>query len=331
MKQTTLPGTDVVISQLALGCWGLTSDFHWGTRDPDAAKATVSAAMDEGISFFDTAAMYADGANESLLGELLKGCRGRVQIATKSVPQRKSADEIKVDLEASLERLQTDYVDLYQIHWAGADEELADAWGGMVELKQTGRTRAIGVCNLGPRQLDIVSAIEKPAADQLPYNLLFRAIESEILPRCRKAKLAVLAYSPLMHGMLRGDWKTADDVPATRARSRHFSCDRPHARHGETGHEALTFETLECLQQFAEVSHNTMVELSLKWLAYNPQITSILVGAGTPEQIRSNVAAINRPLDKEWWNQVNQVTDPLKEAMGPNADLWQSGEASRVR
>lgn len=330
MKQTSLPGSEIQVSQLALGCWGLTSDFHWGQRDPAAAKAIVAAALDAGITLFDTATMYADGANETLLGELLSPVRDRVQIATKCAPGLNSADEVRQGLEASLARLQTDHVDLYQIHWAGSDQQLADVWGALIELKQQGKTRAIGVCNLGPAQLDVVTALEKPAANQLPYNLLFRAIESEILPRCRKQKMGVLAYSPLMHGMLRGQWKSADEVPATRARSRHFSSQREHVRHDEPGHETLTFDTIECLQQFADVSHNTMVELALRWLAANPQVTSILVGASSPEQITANAETIARPLDKELLKQLNQVTDPLKQAMGANADLWQSATGSRI-
>ncbi|WP_417732130.1 aldo/keto reductase [Rosistilla oblonga] len=330
MKQSTLPGSDVTVSQLALGCWGLTSDFHWGQRDSAAAQATVAAALDAGITLFDTATMYADGANETLLGELLAGKRNEVQIATKCTPAQTTADAVAAGLDASLTRLKTDYVDLYQIHWAGTDEELAEVWGALIQLKQLGKARAVGVCNLGPKQLDVVSSLEKPSTNQLPYNLLFRAIENEILPRCKTQKMGVLAYSPLMHGMLRGEWKTADEVPPTRARSRHFSSQREHVRHDEDGHETLTFDTIECLQQFADVSHNTMVELALRWLASNPQITSILVGASSPEQIAANAEAIARPLDKELLKQVNQVTDPLKQAMGTNADLWQSAAGSRI-
>lgn len=330
MQQKTLPGTDVTVSQIALGCWGLTSDFHWGDRDLDASKATVKAALDAGITFFDTAAMYAEGASESLLGEVLSGRRDKVQIATKSLPNQTSAADIANGIAESLARLKTDYVDLYQIHWAGSDEELAETWQALLDAKQSGKAKAVGVCNLGPRQIDVVTQIEKPSTNQLPYNLLFRAIEHEIIPRCQSADMGVLAYSPLMHGMLRGDWKSADEVPETRARTRHFSKDRPHTRHDEKGHEDLTFDTILCLEQFAEVSHNSLVALSLRWLISNPQVSSVLVGASSPEQIKANAEIASAPLDAELVAQINQVTDPLKDAMGSNVDLWQSTAGSRV-
>lgn len=331
MEQTSLPGTDITVSKLALGCWGLVSDFHWGERDLDKSKATIQAALDAGITFFDTAAMYADGASESLLGEVLSDRRDQVQIATKSSPAQTSADEVKEGLEQSLGRLKTDYVDMYQIHWAGSDAELADVWGGLIELKQAGKARSIGVCNLGPSQLEVVNSLESPSTNQLPYNLLFRAIEHEILPSCKKSKTGVLVYSPLMHGILRGEWKTADDVPLTRARTRHFSSEREHTRHSDAGHEDLTFDTLECLKDFAELAHTSLLQLSLGWLAANKQVTSILVGASSPEQIQANAQMLAKPLDKDLLKQVKQVTDPLKEAMGTNVDLWQSEADSRVR
>ena len=330
MQQNTLPGTDVAVSKLALGCWGLTSDFHWGNRDVDASKATVHAALDAGITFFDTAVMYADGASESLIGEALAANRNEVQIATKCRPDETSPEAITNSLDGSLERLHTDFVDLYQIHWSGTDQQLAEMWGTLIEIKKAGKARAIGVCNLGPKQLDVVLGLETPATNQLPYNLLFRAIEHEILPRCKQSNMGVLAYSPLMHGMLKGEWKSADEVPATRARTRHFSKDREHTRHDEDGHESLTFDTLLCLEQFADVSHNTLVELSLGWLASNPQVTSILVGASSPQQIQANAKMLEKTLDNELIEQVNQVTDPLKEQMGHNVDLWQSESGSRI-
>lgn len=331
MERRQLPGTDLDVSRLSLGCWGLTSDFHWGTRDTDASRRSVAAAIDAGVTLFDTAVMYGEGASEELLGQALGQRRRDVLVATKTSPGWQSAAEVREGLDASLRRLATDYVDLYQVHWPGSAQSLADIYGEMVRLRDEGKTRYIGVCNAGPQQMDTVARLEKPAVNQLPYNLLWRAIENEILPRCLQDGVGILAYSPLMHGMLCGKWTSAAEVPASRARSRHFSHDREHTRHGEEGCEALTFETIARLQKCARENNTDLTQLSLGWLAARPGVTSILVGVSSPEQLQANIDAVSRPLSEDLVAELDAITQPLRERLGNNPDMWQGSQASRYR
>jgi len=241
MQLITLPNTDLTVSQLVFGCWGITSDFHWGERDEQESLDTIHAALDAGINFFDTAEAYGDGNSEKLLSKAFAGRRDQVVIASKMKPDSMTADLVVKAVERSLSRLGTDYLDLYQIHWPDREIPREETWNAMIKLCEQGKVRAIGVCNFGCGDLDDICPIQPPITNQLPYNLLWRAIEHEILPRCKKDGIGVLAYSPLMHGLLADKYKTAAEVPDGRARSRHFNTDRQLARHGEPGCETETF------------------------------------------------------------------------------------------
>ena len=229
MKTHQFPGTDLTVSQLCFGCWGVASDFHWGDRVEGESVEAMLTAVDSGVNFFDTAPVYGNGDSETLLGRVLKenSLRDKVVIASKARPDKMRPAEIKEECEESLKRLCTDQIDLFQIHWANRDVPLPETWGAMLELKQEGKVREIGVCNMGPLDLTDVSGLQKPLTNQLPYNLLWRMIESEIIPRCLNDQIGILAYSPLMHGMLADKYKSAADVPDGRARSRHFTTERP--------------------------------------------------------------------------------------------------------
>jgi aryl-alcohol dehydrogenase-like predicted oxidoreductase len=331
MKTIHLPRTDIIVSQLALGCWGLSTDFHWGTRDRDQSVATIHAALDAGINFFDTAEMYANGDSESLLGAELAGKRQQVVIATKMRPDSMQPADIPVACERSLRRLATDYIDLYQIHWPSRDVPLADTWSAMLKLKQQGKVRAIGVCNFGPGDLADVIRLEKPVTNQLPYNLLWRAIEHKILPLCQQQDIATLIYSPLMHGLLAGKYETADDVPDGIARSRHFNASRPLARHGEPGCERETFAAIRAIREIAQSLDRTMADVALSWLAAQSSVTAIIAGARTPQQLTENVAQFENLLPDDIVQQLRAATDALNDALGSNVDMWQGAANSRYR
>lgn len=331
MKTLALPGTDLIVSQLCFGCWGITSDFHWGDRDRQSSVAAIQAALDAGIQFFDTAAAYADGASEQLLGETLGRHRSEVVIATKVHPKNMTPEGISQDCDASLKRLATDYIDLYQTHWGGVGVPMQDCWEAMIRLQKQGKVRHIGVCNLGPKDLADVCRMERPVTNQLPYSLLWRMLEHEILPTCQQREICVLAYSPLMHGMLADKYKSADEVPDGRARTRHFHADRALARHGEPGCEEQTFATLDAIRHICRALDRPMADVALAWCAQQPGITSVIAGVSSAEQLQRNVAGLATPLPDEIVVQLNHVTDDLKQTLGPNADMWDGSENSRFR
>lgn len=335
MDFRTLSNTDLRISRLAFGCWGITSDNHWGQRNAADSIAAIDEALEAGINFFDTAEMYANGQSETLLGEAMKGRRDRFVVASKMRFDAMAKEELIESCESSLRRLQTDYLDLYQIHWPHPEVPLADTWGTMLDLKAAGKVREIGVCNFGVRDLSSVNAIERPVTNQLPYNLIWRAIESHILPTCIEAEVDTLVYSPLMHGLLADKYPTAADVPDGRARSRHFSSSREQTRHGEAGHEPLTFATLDRIREVVSSYGISMASASLGWLLSKPGVGSVIAGAKNGPQVQGNVkvfdelAKLGQGRSAEMIQSLDEATDELKSALGSNPDMWQGREACR--
>lgn len=329
MKHVNLPNTDLTVSQLVFGCWGITSDFHWGTRDEQESLATIHSALDAGINFFDTAEAYGDGNSEKLLCQAFAGRRDKVVIASKMKPDSMRAADIPLAVERSLTRLGTDYLDLYQIHWPSRELPREETWEAMIKLREAGKARAIGVCNFGLGDLDDICPIEAPVTDQLPYNLLWRAIESEILPRCRQQEIGVLAYSPLMHGLLADKYKAAGEVPDGRARSRHFSHERELARHGEPGCESETFAALDEIRRIGADTGRSMADIALAWVAQQPGISCVIVGAKNAQQLTENIATLETPLAEEIVQSLSQVTSELNDKLGPNPDMWQGSGNSR--
>ena len=149
MKYITIADTDLSVSELCFGCWGIVSDFHWGDRDADASVATMNAALDAGINFFDTATVYGNGASEELVGKFFceNGKRRDVVIASKVPPNRMRPEEIVAECEASLQRLQTDYLDLYQTHWPDHSARYEDVLDALTMLIKQGKIRAAGCSN----------------------------------------------------------------------------------------------------------------------------------------------------------------------------------------
>ncbi|MHB9046056.1 MAG: aldo/keto reductase, partial [Pirellulales bacterium] len=223
MRYTTLPTTEIRVSVVAMGCWALAGDSTWGPQDEAESIEAVHAALDAGINFFDTAEMYGAGLSEQRLGRALVGRRDEAVIASKFNGEHMAPKDVVAACERSLRNLQTDRIDLYQIHWASHTVPLADTWAELLRRRDEGKVRAIGVCNFGAGDLAELLAIGRPVTDQLPYSLLTRAIEYEVLPRCRQRGVGVLCYSPLLLGLLSGKYADADSVPDGRARTRPIS------------------------------------------------------------------------------------------------------------
>lgn len=290
-------------------------------------------AREAGVNFFDTAPMYGDGASEALLGRFLseQGARDTTIIATKIRPGKMRPEQVVTECEESLQRLQTDYIDLYQTHWSGREVPIAETWGAMQRLQEQGKVRHIGVCNMGPRDLNDVSALHKPLTNQLPLNLLWRVIEVDILPRCLTDGIGVLAYSPLMHGILADKYQTAADVPDGRARTRHFSSRRAQTRHEEAGCEAETFAALDRIRKIARSVNRSMSSVALAWTLQQAGIVSVIAGARNAEQLHSNVEFLDDPLPQETLRQLNDATEDVRRTLGRNPDMWEGGESARYR
>jgi len=329
MEYKQLGQTELMVSVVALGCWGLISDWNWGEQDRSDSIATVHAALDAGINFFDTAEAYGDGESEVILGQTLAGVRHEVVIASKVSPNHLSTAEVRSACEDSLRRLKTDYIDLYQIHWPNHDLPISETMETLEQLQQQGKIRAIGVCNFGAQDLSDLLAVGQTQSNQLPYSLLWRAVEFEVQPECLENNIGILAYSPLMQGLLTGKFASADEVPEGRARTRHFSKERPLARHSDPGCERETFAAIEEIRRISRDVEQPMAQVALAWLLHQPGVTAVLAGARRPDQIKQNAQAAAVALPAEAVTRLSEVTEAVKQKLGPNLDLWQT--ASRAR
>lgn len=324
MKYATLGKADIKVSVVAMGCWAIVGDATWGPQDESQAIAAIHTALDEGITLFDTAEGYGDGYSEALLGKALGVRRSRAVIASKASATSARAGNMKKACEQSLRRLCTDYIDLYQIHWPNREVPFAETWKALEELKEEGKIRAVGVCNFGPMDLLRMPSNPPCVSNQLPYSLLFRALEYDILPRCAETDISILCYSPLAQGLLTGKFKNADEVPVGRARTRHFSKSRPGTRHGTDGCEAETFAALGALRSVSTRIGRPMAECALAWLIHQSGVASVLAGARNPAQVRENAKAGDLVLSPSDISELSAATDLVKTALGPNPDMWQA-------
>ncbi|MDX1682553.1 MAG: aldo/keto reductase [Phycisphaeraceae bacterium] len=331
MRYRTLGSTDLDVSVIAMGCWAIAGDNVWGPQDEADAVAGIRQCLDEGINFFDTAEAYGNGESEALLGRGLAGRRDEAIIATKVSSGHLAADDLQAACEASLQRLQTDVIDLYQIHWPSRDVPIEETCGALEELKEAGKIRAIGVSNFGPQDMSELLELGSVASNQVMYNLLTRAIEFEIQPQCAEHDISILCYSPIQQGLLAGKFDRPEDVPETRARTRHFSGDRPKARHGRPGCEEELFAAVDRISVIADDLGRPMAELALAWCLHQPAVASAIVGVRNPDQARRNARAGDLELDDATLDALDEATRAVKEALGPNADLWQPAEESRIR
>ena len=274
--------------------------------------------------------MYGNGYSEELLGRAFADRRDKVIIASKAWPTHLSAEEIRLACEQSLKRLATDYIDVYYIHWPSRTVPFAETMEALGRLRDEGKIRVIGCSNFGVHDLPDLLKHGRVEVNELPYSLLWRAIEYEILPVCIEHKVSVTAYMPLLQGLLTGKWRTADEVPVMRARTRHFSPKRPYIRHSEDGAEEETFAAINKIREICQQAGLPMVQVALAWVIQQQGITSTIVGARSPEQVQANAAAADLKLSNDMIAALDRATEPLKQKLGTNADLWQSAD-SRFR
>jgi myo-inositol catabolism protein IolS len=338
---------DFKLPVLGIGSWAFGGGDYWGLCSQKDANEVVHYAVDHGCNFFDTAEIYYKGGSESSLGLAIKGMdRSKVLIGSKISPSNTEPRKLVEHCDASLRRLQTDYIDLYMVHWpitphairSFATEPMAtpsvsDAFGALMGLQRAGKIRHIGVSNFGRAKLD--EALDTGAAiviNELPYSLLTRAIEFEILPYCQSRGVGVLGYMALLQGILGDVYPTLDDVPVWQRRTRHFDSLRtPQCRHGLPGAEAETSAALQAIRALAQSHGMSTPELALKWAIAGNGISSSLCGCRTVAKLALNIKAAAEPLSLALREQLNQMTQPLLEKLGPSFDFWENPANDRTQ
>ncbi len=329
MEYRKLGNTDIEVSVMALGCWPFAGGAVWGDQDDDISIATVDAALEAGINFFDTAEGYEKGHSERVLGRGLEGRREEAVIATKVGANHLSPEGIVSACEESLKNLKTDYIDLYQIHWPNHDIPIETTWHALEGLLTDGKVRALGVSNFAIGDLSDLIEVGRPETNQMPYSLLWRALEFEILARCREQAIGLICYSPLAQGLLTGRYLTADEVPDGLARSRWYSSTRPMANHDESGCEETVFRAIAGIREVSRQVAAPMASVALAWVRQQRGVTSFLVGARNPEELKRNLPTLSLELDAVTTAELERLTQPVKDAIGRNPDMWMSN--SRMR
>lgn len=348
MQRRICPNTGLSLPILGLGCWSFGGGDYWGPRELKDEEAIIKTALEHGINYLDTAELYNGGRSEESLGKIMRSIpRDQVLIGSKISPANCQPNVLVEHCEASLRRLQTDYIDLYMVHWPvhsasiksfTKDPErienpppIAEVYNTLLQLQKAGKIRHIGISNFAVPRMEELPALDKIAINQLAYNLISRAIELDVLPYCEKHGIGTMGYMGLMQGILSGRWASFDEIPIKRRRTRHFDSSKvPPSRTGEPGFESETSKVLQELRAISEETGYSMADLALKWVCANPNLTCNLAGASSPAQLTKNAKALSKELEAPLLQRLNEASTPLRDQMGNHIDLFESVENDRT-
>jgi aryl-alcohol dehydrogenase-like predicted oxidoreductase len=312
MQTRKLGYTGLELTTVGLGAWAMGGPwlYGWGPQDDDESIATLLRAMDEGINWIDTAAIYGFGRSESVVGRALKQMKQKPLVATKCglcwderserIPRLK-AQSIRAECHDSLRRLDIDTIDLYQIHFNEPDEDIEEGWTEMARLVEEGKVRYIGVSNFTVEQIRRIQKIHPVASLQPPYSMLHREVEEELLDFCGQNDIGVVVYSPMQRGLLTGkfDAKRVANLPEGDHRK-----ENPDFQHPQF---EATMQLVEQLKPIAERNSRTLAQLAISWVLRWPEVTAAIVGARRPDQVAETAQASDWDLSKEDIDQIEQL------------------------
>jgi aryl-alcohol dehydrogenase-like predicted oxidoreductase len=320
MEFVDIPGTSIRASRVALGTWAM-GGWMWGGSNESDAISAIHAAIDRGINLIDTAPVYGFGRSEEIVGKALAegGRRKRVNIATKvgldwkdGKPFRNASKaRIIAEAEASLRRLQSDVIDLYQVHWPDPNTPIAEVADAMGELHRSGKIRAIGVSNFSPAQMTEFRKVAPLHTAQPPYNLFERAIEEDVLPYCRAQNIAVLAYGSLCRGLLSG----------AMSRSTRFAGDdlrKNDPKFREPRYEQY-LAAVEKLDQFAQARFGRrVIHLAARWVLDRGEANIALWGARRADQLAPIADVVGWHIDKAAMDEIDRILkETISDPVGP--------------
>src|SRR3954462_589106 len=315
MEYRSLGRTGVQVSKLCLGTMMFGA---WGNTDHGDSVRVVHRALDAGINFVDTADVSSAGESEEIVGKALKGRRDDVVLATKFfVPMAEDPNQrggsrrwIITEVENSLRRLDTDYIDLYQVHRPDPDTDVDETVGALTDLVRQGKVRCIGSSSYSGSQIVEAQStarernLERFRTEQPPYNLLVRGIELDVLPTAQRPGMGILTYSPIGGGWLSGSW-TAESSPTSPARQRlvaRFDMSLPENQR--------KLEAVDRLQQVAQEAGLSMIEMAIGFVVNHPGVTSAIIGPRTMEQLESQLPAAEAALSSETLDRIDEIVAP---------------------
>lgn len=290
--------SDLQITPLGIGAWAMGGggwEFAWGEQNDQDSINAIKAALDAGINWIDTAAVYGLGHSEEVVAKALEGVSRKPYVFTKCerrwdengkiFPSLK-ADSVRKECENSLRRLKLDVIDLYQVHWPQPDEEIEEGWTEMARLQEEGKVRWIGVSNFSVEQMKRAQKIAPITSLQPPYSLLVRDVETEILPFCKENNIGVVVYSPMRAGLLTGKMtkERASNLPKDDWRSRNSDFQEPKL--------SRNLELVEILRRIGDRHGRAPGEVALAWTLSNPAVTAAIVGLRRADQVNGTVGAL---------------------------------------
>ncbi len=320
MEYMTIPRTQMRVSRIAMGTWAI-GGWMWGGTDEKESIRTIHAALDKGISLIDTAPAYGFGVSEETIGKAIqeRGSRETIFIATKvglewrdgSIARNSSPARIRQEVQDSLRRLRTNYIDIYQVHWPDPGVPIEETARTMQELYKEGLIRAIGVSNYSPEQMERFMSLAELHTVQPPYNLFERQSESDVLPFAREHNLGVFAYGPLCRGLLTGrmqpDTKfTGDDL---RKSDPKFQPPR----------YSQYLNAVQQLEDLAQKKYGKRVmDLAVRWVLDQPGISAALWGARRPAQLEAVTNTLDWKLDGDALAAIDRILqETISDPVGP--------------
>jgi aryl-alcohol dehydrogenase-like predicted oxidoreductase len=297
MKTQQFGNTDMHITPIGFGSWAVGGggyQFGWGPQDDEQSIAAINHALDLGINWIDTAAVYGLGRAEEVVARALKDRSERPYIFTKcgrvwndrgEISGSLKAQSIKRECENSLRRLKIDIIDLYQVHWPDPEQDIGEGWSAMAELKREGKVRYIGVSNFDVGQMRRAMEIAPISSLQPPFSLVKPDIQNEILPFCEGHNIGVIVYSPMASGLLTGSMNSERiaKLPNDDWRKRNSEFQEPRL--------SRNLELVEVLKEIAFVHNVTPGVVAIAWALQHPGVTAAIVGARRPEQVDGIVPA----------------------------------------
>jgi aryl-alcohol dehydrogenase-like predicted oxidoreductase len=297
--------TDMEITRIGFGSWAIGGGGWggaWGPQDDEEAVGAIRRAVELGLNWIDTAAVYGLGHSEELVARALKGLSERPYVFTKcsrvwdesgNVFDSLKKDSVKRECEDSLRRLQTDVIDLYQIHWPRPEEDIEEGWSALAELKEEGKVRHIGVSNFDVSQMERAQSIAPVETLQPPYNLINRGVEEEILPYCEEQNIGVIVYSPMRSGLLTGKM--------TRERLQNLPSDdwRRNSPDFQEPRLSRNLELVELLEEIGKEHEHSPAEVAIAWTLRHPAVTATIVGGRRPDQVDGIIGAAELRLIKD--------------------------------
>lgn len=305
MQTRKLGNSDLEITPLGIGAWAMGGAgwaFSWGEQDDADSIAAIRKALGAGINWIDTAAVYGLGHSEEVVARALEGVSPRPYVFTKcarvwnerrEIGKCLKADSIRRECEASLRRLKTDCIDLYQMHWPEPDEDIEEGWETMGRLREEGKVRWIGVSNFSVSQLRRIQELGPVTSLQPPYSLVSPDVEREILPFAQSEHIGVIVYSPMKAGLLSGRMtrERALSLPADDWRRRNPAFQEPQL--------SRNLALVELLREIGAAHGRTPGEVAIAWTLANPAVTGAIVGLRSPAQVDGVIGAATFRLSDE--------------------------------